>query len=95
MTALPVPAPSTQVKPRTVREVMVIAPYLVQANHLLVIAEKLMQEKRIRHLPVFKDRELVGVLAESSLRAAIGRATPATSTVGSAELAPALVVAPE
>ncbi len=95
MTALPAPTSSLPVKPRTVREVMVIAPYLVQSNHPLVVAQKLMQEKHIRHLPVFNGRELVGVLAERALHAALERGNPATATVGAAELTPALVVGPE
>ncbi len=69
-----------------VKDVMVRAPYSVQSTHLLTIAEKLMREKRIRHLPVFNGKKLVGVLSERQVEKALANADPRTAPVTSARL---------
>ncbi len=82
-------------KLRCIRDVMVSGPYSVQDEHPLVIAERLMEDKGIRHLPVFRQRKLIGVLSERDLLSAIHHDASKEGTVGSALLAPPIVAAPE
>lgn len=82
-------------KTRMMREVMTLAPYSVQQDHLLVIAAKLMQDKHIRHLPVFQDKKLVGVLGEHDLLRALTGQHTQLSTVSAALKSTPLVAAPD
>jgi len=80
---------------RVIRDVMTPAPYSVQQTHALAVAAKLMQDKHIRHLPVFDNRKLVGVLGEHDVARALAKEGSSTLTVAVALQSAPLVTAPD
>lgn len=77
-----------------VSDFMTAAPYVVQRGHLLAIAERMMREHGIRHLPVVEQSRLVGVLSEHNLLEGLSRHNAATLTVGELMSPDPLVVSP-
>ena len=69
---------------RTIHEVMVSAPYSVQANHHISVAHKLMRDKHIRHLPVVDGKRICGVLAMRDVEALMAQAGAQHATVSMA-----------
>lgn len=51
----------------TIRTVMTEAPHSIGSDQKLSKAHELMREHRIRHLPVLRDGQLVGVLSQRDL----------------------------
>lgn len=54
-------------KKTTIRQYMTPQPITLGANQPLATAHKLMREHRVRHLPVLRDGELVGVVSDRDL----------------------------
>ena len=86
------PEPMTN---QPIRSVMTVAPYSIHLDHALSVAAKLMRDKNIRHLPVLKERSVVGILAERDLDVALFRAGSKSATVSTARLAEPVVIGPE
>lgn len=57
--------------PATVRECMTPAPYSVRPEHAIAVAQRLMAQKRIRHLPVVDESGVVGILSERNIGEAL------------------------
>lgn len=53
-----------------VRDVMTAGVEVIAANDTLAAAQRLMQEYEIRHLPVLRERELVGILSDRDIHRA-------------------------
>jgi acetoin utilization protein AcuB len=53
------------------RDCMTPAPYSVRKEHAISIAQRLMVQKDIRHLPVLDATGVVGVLSERNIRQAL------------------------
>lgn len=56
----------------TVKTVMTPFPYAVSLESELAEAQALMREHKVRHLPVTRDRELVGVLSDRDIKLLLG-----------------------
>ena len=67
----------TQQEHRSVRELMTPAPLSVSPNTPVDEARALMQQHRIRHLPVLEDGRLVGMVSDRDIRLVLP--SPATS----------------
>lgn len=65
----------------TIKAVMTPFPYSVDAAQPVTAARALMQEHQISHLPVTRDGELAGIVAERDIRLLLG-ASPAASDGG-------------
>jgi acetoin utilization protein AcuB len=52
----------------TIQKYMTAMPHTIGADQTLAKADKMMSEHRIRHLPVLRGGELVGILSERDLR---------------------------
>ena len=63
--------------PARVRDLMTPAPLAISPETSVQAASRLMQEQRLRHLPVCEDGRLVGLLNECDLRLVLP--SPATS----------------
>jgi len=81
-------------RPQKIREVMIAAPYSVQKDHALAVAAKLMEDKHIRHLPVFENRKLIGILSEGDLISALRDTSTRALTVAAAVKEVPVVAAP-
>jgi acetoin utilization protein AcuB len=57
-------------KPPTLAAAMTPFPYSVDHNASLDFAQKLMEQREVRHLPVTEEQGLVGLITERDLRAA-------------------------
>lgn len=51
---------------------MTTTPFSIEANQNLAIANGLMHEKSVRHLPVMRDGVLIGILTDRDLKLALG-----------------------
>jgi acetoin utilization protein AcuB len=67
----------TETPPARVRDLMTPAPLAISPETSVQAASRLMQEQRLRHLPVCEDGRLVGLLSECDLRLVLP--SPATS----------------
>jgi acetoin utilization protein AcuB len=67
----------TQQEHRSVRDLMTPAPLSVSPNTPVDEAQALMQQHRIRHLPVLEDGRLVGIISDRDIRLVLP--SPATS----------------
>src|SRR5215471_1961982 len=67
----------TETAPARVRDLMTPAPLAISPETSVQAASRLMQEQRLRHLPVCEDGRLVGLLSECDLRLVLP--SPATS----------------
>ena len=67
----------TATPPACVRDLMTPAPLAISPETSVHAASRLMQEQRLRHLPVCEDGRLVGLLSECDLRLVLP--SPATS----------------
>src|SRR5215470_17207324 len=67
----------TETPPARVRDLMTPAPLAISPETSVQAAYRLMQEQRLRHLPVCEDGRLVGLLSECDLRLVLP--SPATS----------------
>lgn len=54
------------------KSVMTPFPYAVAVNAALADAQALMREHQVRHLPVVKEHELVGVLSDRDIKLLLG-----------------------
>lgn len=61
---------------------MVTHPFSVEPNHSVKAAAPLLREKHIRHLPVIKDKKLVGIVSERDIRAALALPQGNILTIG-------------
>lgn len=52
----------------TVQKYMTVVPHTIGSDQTLAKAEKVMHEHRIRHLPVLKGGNLVGILSERDIQ---------------------------
>lgn len=52
----------------SIENYMTKGPHTVGANEPLKFAEKMMKENKIRHLPVLKEKELIGILSLRDIR---------------------------
>jgi acetoin utilization protein AcuB len=68
---------STVPAQQSVREMMTESPVTVTPNTSIAEAQQLMQQHRIRHLPVLEHGHVVGILSDRDLR--LARPSPATS----------------
>ena len=50
-----------------IRQVMTLSPHTIGSDQKLTLAHKMMREYHLRHLPVLRAGELVGVLSERDL----------------------------
>ncbi len=50
-----------------IRQVMTLSPHTIGSDQKLTLAHKMMREYQLRHLPVLRAGELVGVLSERDL----------------------------
>jgi acetoin utilization protein AcuB len=60
-----------------VKDWMSPSPVTVPADHGVFAARRLMEERRIRHLPITRDGELVGIVTDRDIR--LNLPSPATS----------------
>src|SRR2546426_10811293 len=67
----------TETPPACVRDLMTPAPLAISPETSVHAAYRLMQDQRLRHLPVCEDGRLVGLLSECDLRLVLP--SPATS----------------
>ena len=83
--------------PRTVAEAMTLAPYTVGRDQPLSVAEAMLHDHRIRHLPVLEGGRLVGVLSDRDLALVDGLrdVVPGTLTVDDAMTGEVYVVGPD
>jgi len=65
-----------QKKMPIVGSVMTSFPYFVQANDTAATIEQMMDEHKIRHLPVQEDGKIVGIVSERDLHHHVKRETP-------------------
>lgn len=56
----------------TVKAVMTAFPYSVEAGATLARAQAFMREHRIRHLPVTRDGDLVGMISDRDIKLVLG-----------------------
>ena len=68
---------SAQVQPLRVRDVMSVAPVTIPPSMSVYEARTLMQQRKVRHLPVLKDGCLVGIVSDRDIRLVLP--SPATS----------------
>ena len=68
---------AAQVLPLRVREVMSVSPVTIPPSRSVQEAHTLMQQRKIRHLPVLQDGCLVGIVSDRDLRLVLP--SPATS----------------
>jgi acetoin utilization protein AcuB len=54
-------------RPRTVAEAMTLAPYTVGRDQPITVAQAMLHDHHIRHLPVLEAGKLVGVVSEHDL----------------------------
>ena len=52
----------------TIQRYMTTTPHTIQEEQSLVVAHKLMKDYEIRHLPVMRDEQLVGILSERDVQ---------------------------
>src|SRR5215831_20356037 len=68
---------SEQVLPLRVRDVMSVAPVTIPPSLSVHEAHTLMQQRKVRHLPVLQDGCLVGMVSDRDIRLVLP--SPATS----------------
>ena len=68
---------SEQVLPLRVRDVMSVSPVTIPPSMSVHEAHTLMQQRKVRHLPVLQDGCLVGIVSDRDIRLALP--SPATS----------------
>ncbi len=51
----------------TLAEVMTPVPFVVKPEDTLALAQRIMSDRHIRHLPVVRDQELVGILSQRNV----------------------------
>jgi acetoin utilization protein AcuB len=68
---------SEQVQPLRVRDVMSVSPVTIPPSMSVYEAHTLMQQRKVRHLPVLKDGCLVGIVSDRDIRLVLP--SPATS----------------
>lgn len=59
--------PPRRYQPRTIAEVMTLAPYTVGRDQPLSVARSMFHSHRIRHLPVLDGGQLIGVVSERDI----------------------------
>ena len=79
---------------QTIQQVMIPAPYSVQASHHISVADKLMRDKHIRHLPVIDGKRVCGVLAMRDVESLLRQPGSAQATVSMAHFAEPVTMAP-
>ena len=68
---------SEQIQPLRVRDVMTWSPVTIPPSMSVYEAHTLMQQRKVRHLPVLKDGCLVGIVSDRDIRLVLP--SPATS----------------
>ena len=68
---------AAQVSPLRVRDVMSVAPVTIPPSLSVQEAHTLMQQRKVRHLPVLQDGCLIGIVSDRDLRLVLP--SPATS----------------
>jgi CBS domain-containing protein len=68
----------TETPPARVRDLMTPAPLTISPETSVQAAYRLMQEQRLRHLPVCEDGLLVGLVSERDLQLVLPRQPPAS-----------------
>src|SRR5690606_15141468 len=53
--------------PKTVQDCMTVAPYTVPLEMPIEVARRFMTDRRIRHLPVMRNRTVAGIVSEVSI----------------------------
>ena len=71
------PLVSEQRQPLRVGDIMSVSPVTITPSTLVHEAQALMQQRKIRHLPVLQDGRLVGMLSDRDIRLVLP--SPATS----------------
>ena len=61
------PPRARRYQPRTIGEVMTLAPYTVGRDQPLAVARTMFHDHRIRHLPVLDGGQLVGVVSDRDI----------------------------
>lgn len=84
-------------RPRTIADVMTLAPYTIGRDQPVSLARGLFREHRIRHLPVLDGGQLVGVVSERDIAfvEALRDIDPMTLVVEDAMSLEAYVVTPD
>ena len=68
---------SEQEQPLRVGDIMSVSPVTIAPSSSVQAAQALMQQRKIRHLPVLKDGRLVGMISDRDIRLVLP--SPATS----------------
>src|SRR4030095_15643556 len=71
---------AAQVLPLRVRDVMSVSPVTIPPSRSVQEAHTLMQQRKVRHLPVLNDGSLVGIVSDRDIRLVLP--SPATSLSG-------------
>src|SRR4029450_5249918 len=74
------PLVSEQRQPLRVGDIMSVSPVTITPSTSVHEAQTLMQQRKIRHLPVLKDGRLVGIISDWDIRLVLP--SPATSSSG-------------
>ena len=84
-------------RPRTIAEVMTLAPYTVGSDQPLSVVHAMFHDHRIRHLPVLDGGQLVGMVSERDIAfvEALRDVDPKTLVVEDAMSPQIFVVAPD
>jgi acetoin utilization protein AcuB len=56
----------------TIQKFMTTQPYFIEASEKLETAVKIMSDRQIRHLPVTRQGEVVGILSDRDVKLAMG-----------------------
>lgn len=80
----------------TIRKFMTVDPHTIGQEQSLAVAHRMMQENRVRHLPVLEGGKLVGVVSQRDLHLieTLRDVDPATTTVEEAMTMDVYVTAP-
>ncbi len=68
--------------PHEIQNYMTPAPHVIQEDDSVAIAAEVMSAHRIRHLPVIRAGELVGIVSDRDLKIALAFRGPGTLLVG-------------
>lgn len=74
--------------PKTVQDCMTVAPYTVPLEMPIEVARRFMTDRRIRHLPVMRNRTVAGIVSEVSILTAPANATTVADVMDEAHTVP-------